>query len=337
MTYLNGPSGSSYLGGPSDPPRSVLNSDYISLRSGGASEAYGDIDYFQDHADYRDRVYGRAVYDDGKWWLQYWMFYYYNPWDILGVDVSHEGDWEMIQVALNQYGLPLGATYFQHDDGGQDACTFSSLHYSLGAYANISPRVYVAEGSHASYARPGTFEYGQDSADGNGDVAYPVVRMMDPDESSWVKWPGKWGDSGSSPASPIRQSQRWNSPADFDDDADACDFGSSPLARAQGYVDGGVKRELRRVDVLSERDGHSVRVRFSGDFDLGEVAGAKVFLRGQGKGMWPGTRVWFRRDGREALLPLPERGTVELVKIRLMNERGQLLEERSERFDDTER
>ena len=44
-------------------------------------------------AGYGDRVYGRALTSGGKTWLQYWLFSYYNPQNVLGFGV-HEGDWE---------------------------------------------------------------------------------------------------------------------------------------------------------------------------------------------------------------------------------------------------
>ena len=48
-------------------------------------------------AGYGDRVYGRAVTTGGKTWLQYWLFSYYNPQNVLGFGV-HEGDWEFVQI-----------------------------------------------------------------------------------------------------------------------------------------------------------------------------------------------------------------------------------------------
>ena len=67
-------------------------------------------------AGYRDRAYGRAVTTGGKTWLQYWLFSYYNPQNVLGFGV-HEGDWEFIQVGLDADGAPDVATYGQHDGG----------------------------------------------------------------------------------------------------------------------------------------------------------------------------------------------------------------------------
>ena len=75
-------------------------------------------------AGYGDRVYGRAVTSGGKTWLQYWLFSYYNPQNVLGFGV-HEGDWEFIQVGLDADGAPDVATYAQHDGG--ERCAWSSV------------------------------------------------------------------------------------------------------------------------------------------------------------------------------------------------------------------
>ena len=69
-------------------------------------------------ANYRDRVYGHARRDrDGRLWLQYWLFYYYNDFQLLGPLVSggkHEGDWELVQFRLGPSEQPEQAVYTQH-------------------------------------------------------------------------------------------------------------------------------------------------------------------------------------------------------------------------------
>jgi hypothetical protein len=59
---------------------------------------------------YRNRVHGRAKHDDqGRLWLQYWCFYYYNdlPARRPFSAGDHEGDWEMIQLLLDADERPL--------------------------------------------------------------------------------------------------------------------------------------------------------------------------------------------------------------------------------------
>ena len=69
-------------------------------------------------AKYRDRVYGHARRDrNGRLWLQYWLFYYYNDFQLLGPLVSggkHEGDWELVQFRLGPSEQPEQAVYSQH-------------------------------------------------------------------------------------------------------------------------------------------------------------------------------------------------------------------------------
>src|SRR5436190_19188792 len=68
---------------------------------------------------YRDQIYGHAVTDaDGRLWLQYWFFYYYNNKAFMGIGV-HEGDWEMIQIRLDKQNKPNVLTYSQHREGAR--------------------------------------------------------------------------------------------------------------------------------------------------------------------------------------------------------------------------
>ena len=90
-------------------------------------------------AGYADRVYGRAVASGGRTWLQYWLFYYYNPQNVLGFGV-HEGDWEFIQVGLDADGAPDVATYAQHSGGEQ--CAWSRVRQERrGARRLCRPRL----------------------------------------------------------------------------------------------------------------------------------------------------------------------------------------------------
>ena len=61
----------------------------------------------------KNRVYGRAVEADGRLWLQYWLWYFYNDYSLaLGAGL-HEGDWEMVQFRMNG-DQPDIAVYAQH-------------------------------------------------------------------------------------------------------------------------------------------------------------------------------------------------------------------------------
>ena len=64
---------------------------------------------------YANRVYGHARRDSkGRLWLQYWLFYYYNDFKLVGKLISggkHEGDWELVQSELGADERPVRAVY----------------------------------------------------------------------------------------------------------------------------------------------------------------------------------------------------------------------------------
>jgi hypothetical protein len=166
-------------------------------------------------AGYGDRVYGRAVSAGGRTWLQYWLFYYYNPQNVLGFGV-HEGDWEFAQVGLDADGLPDVATYAQHGDG--ERCAWSQVRKSGGG-----PVVYVALASHASYFASGVNSrglYPDDYHRGGGYTVRPSLEIVTP-TTPFMAWRGRWGASSSSPIAPRRQGS-WLDPAGFHATATPC-------------------------------------------------------------------------------------------------------------------
>ena len=158
-------------------------------------------------AGYADRVYGRAVASGGRTWLQYWLFYYYNPQNVLGFGV-HEGDWEFIQVGLDADGAPDVATYAQHSGGEQ--CAWSRVSTSGEA-----PVVYVALASHASYfarACTGAALSRRQPPGRRLPRAAGAGGRLDLDAVHGLA--RRWGASSSSPAAPRRQG-KWGDPAGF--------------------------------------------------------------------------------------------------------------------------
>ena len=146
-------------------------------------------------AKYRDRVYGHARRDrSGRLWLQYWLFYYYNDFQLLGPLVSggkHEGDWEVVQIRLGPSEQPEQAVCSQHKHAESRAWTDVRK-----AGAN-TPIVYVARGSHANYFRAGSHWTGVwwDQADGRGPQITPTLEVLEDRTPAWVHWPGWWGDT----------------------------------------------------------------------------------------------------------------------------------------------
>lgn len=160
---------------------------------------------------YKNKAYGRAVYDgNDKLWLQYWFFYYFNPQNILGQGV-HEGDWEMIQVRLNDSLQADYATYAQHNAG--ESRNWIEVTTTTDGF---HPVVWVARDSHASY-----FESGEntrwpcptDFFDGaSADQVIPaVIEIEGNTDPRWVGWMGRWG-AGGAPDGPAHKGDQWSDP-----------------------------------------------------------------------------------------------------------------------------
>ncbi|HEX8648157.1 MAG TPA: hypothetical protein VF715_14780, partial [Thermoleophilaceae bacterium] len=210
--------------------------DPIRDRLAAHGDEYEARDFF--HAsfpEWRDEVYARAAHGaDGKLWLQYWAFYYRNSYDWNGFG-PHAGDWEMIQVSVDDAGVPQDVTYSQH--GYAEACRFDQV---WNPSDHDVPQVWVAAGSHASYTFSGQspidVEHLPDQADehwGDGRNVRPHAQVVTGELSNFWGWPGNWGQStGSfaSPKAPMRQGKKWTDPSGFHEDARAC---SAPLGPAR--------------------------------------------------------------------------------------------------------
>lgn len=189
-----------------------------------AADELADARQLQANPDYADRVYGRVLVDGGRKWLQYWLWLYYNPKHLLGFG-RHEGDWELVQIALGALQEPELVTFAQHSAGENRAWSEVEHHSSPDG---VHPVVYVAPLSHASYFEAGThfylFPLGADSPDGAGPAVLPQLEFF----GAWVEWPGRWGNSegvlgdwargrlgGRSPTGPAHQGDKWRSPSRF--------------------------------------------------------------------------------------------------------------------------
>jgi len=103
-------------------------------------------------ADLRNFVYGHAQTDpDGKLWLQYWFWYFYNDYQLAGGFGLHEGDWEMIEIRLDAKEQPELALYAQH------AYAESHAWDEVEKTGDGKPVTYPGRGSHASYFAPGVY------------------------------------------------------------------------------------------------------------------------------------------------------------------------------------
>jgi hypothetical protein len=205
-------------------------------------------------AGYGDRAYGRAITTGGKTWLQYWLFSYYNPQNVLGFGV-HEGDWEFVQVGLDADGAPDVATYAQH--GGGERCAWSQVQKTTAG----APIVYVALASHASYFASGVNPrgfYPDDNHRGSGYRVVPALEIVTV-ATPFMAWRGKWGASSSSPVAPRRQG-KWDAPNSFNTNAAACTVGATQLsatARAQE-----LSAAVPEPEIAALRDGDRATVRY---------------------------------------------------------------------------
>jgi hypothetical protein len=103
-------------------------------------------------------VYGHIARDGDHTVLEYWLFYYddvysytYPPSDLLWQ--AHEGDWEVVNVVLDEDEQPVSAAYSQHCLGQTRTWP------NTPTVADTHPVVYVALGSHANYFTAGTHPF----------------------------------------------------------------------------------------------------------------------------------------------------------------------------------
>jgi hypothetical protein len=179
-------------------------------------------------SDTPDVAYGRVARTGGRRWLQYWFFFAYNGQDRgIARTGRHEGDWEMFQVSLSRNGAPEAATFTQHSSAA--SCGWEELEHSDDG----TPRVYVANASHALYPRSGTHDRpfpDPNDETGGDETVRPAVRLITETRPSWMRWDGRWGASRagvvpgeqSSPGGPAYAGERWSDPARVHAGARSC-------------------------------------------------------------------------------------------------------------------
>ncbi|HVM70173.1 MAG TPA: hypothetical protein VMT91_00325 [Anaerolineales bacterium] len=127
-----------------------------------ANMAAAELDYNAIHEEQPGYTYyGRVARQAGWTVLQYWFFYYSNPWrsGFHGVN-DHESDWEMISLYLyedNGQLIPEWAAFASHDFNGDDLRRRWDDRSQL-TLENGHPVVFAGAGSHASYFRRGEYQ-----------------------------------------------------------------------------------------------------------------------------------------------------------------------------------
>ena len=194
---------------PSPTPSSIANYTdpetryYLNNRKGSVDDDGILKDYRKEKKNLNYTVYSHVTQDTfrGKNYIivQYWMFYAFNK----GTMNTHEGDWEMVQVVLDQStNESKEAMYSQHTGGQKTTCSDVEKDGK-----NI--KVYVARGSHANYFRPyqGKLSLANDIVGDDGKVLkprdYTLVLLGEAGEGNhtpdqdWLDFAGRWGEFGS--------------------------------------------------------------------------------------------------------------------------------------------
>jgi len=152
---------------------------YLDLPGDPREEDTTYRDKYNEVKDNYDTVtYARIVKDEEQRniVLQYWFFHYFNPWPVDNWKLSHEGDWESIQLMfpiegvskdvpteaivehiLSNEQMPSHAAYSCHHTAYKR--NWENLYWlpSHIQHYGKRPPVFVAHGSHANYFVPGAY------------------------------------------------------------------------------------------------------------------------------------------------------------------------------------
>jgi hypothetical protein len=142
-------------------------------------------------------LYARAGSQNGRFFIQYWLFYFFNDYYN-----DHEGDWEWLQVnfatddlaAIAAGTTPAELVYSRHGVGAPRP-------WGAVEKLGLSPVVYIGAGSHANY-----FDDEDERLDPKGardeDETFQD-RTFTPDEhvvalitedTPWLRFQGMWGE-----------------------------------------------------------------------------------------------------------------------------------------------
>jgi len=170
-------------------------------------------------------VYARVLEDHTtqKLVLQYWLFYYYNDWFN-----KHEGDWELVEVILNDDQTPEWVILSQHHGGTRRTWQTTKIE------SRTHPAVYVALGSHANYfwgdeIYPNGMDIGNsrveilDRTGTTGKIIPQVILLPDTldipltEKEDWLGFLGNWGETAyqsdfGGPTGPSAKGQQWEDP-----------------------------------------------------------------------------------------------------------------------------
>lgn len=170
--------------------------------------------YQQTMATWGYTVYYRVSTQGTQTLLQYWMFYAFNKGELN----QHEGDWEMVQILLEQ-DTPTTVMVSQHYSGQQAS-------WNQVEREDTHVKIYVARGSHANYLRPysGMMGGASDHVGANGvTLSSSEYSLEELESKGWLTFAGRWGEyhgpeddirGRSGPFGPMYRAsgQMWNQP-----------------------------------------------------------------------------------------------------------------------------
>lgn len=195
---------------------------------------------------YPATVYARVARDldlasgNRKTSIQYWLCYYYN--DVVDNTYKHEGDWEVIQIDLDENLEPVNTVFSQHDAGKERGWS--------DVFKN-GDRVmaFVSEGTHANY-------YTIDAElDANSIADKPAIslineepdlRMIDYPSTPWLGYYGFWGAKDSAPRGPKYNTLcgndnlgcQWNDPLNWGGKKEREEVSSDSISLYTQYYEG---------------------------------------------------------------------------------------------------
>ena len=170
----------------------VEKTDVIGVRGKDYRAQY--VRLRQSRPDLNNRMYGRAVEANGRLWLQYWLWYFYNDYQLALGFGTHEGDWECMQLRIGIGGdAPDVVVYAQHRHG--EKRNWEDVEKLPGS--PDTALAYIARGSHAAYFQAGYHETEAwyDIADGKRPAPKLALEVVTDDTHPWLLWPGRWGDT----------------------------------------------------------------------------------------------------------------------------------------------
>lgn len=128
---------------------------------------------------------------DGR--KQYWLFYGYNYSKVLGLNLSHQGDWESITLKVINKQIE-GAWLSAH---GKDNF-YNKNELKIVNTGDIQTLfVYSAKGTHALYNKPGSFHILNSDKAANKGVQWVITDLeQNLTTQYWKDYSGAWGKKG---------------------------------------------------------------------------------------------------------------------------------------------